>query len=85
MNNYFLVQIKRTNGTIEKGVAVKNSLNEARQSYHAYLGAYGYGHDANTDYVMVEIIDSNCVRYDWTVDDRIPAPEPEPEPEEQEE
>ena len=85
MDKYFLIQIKRTNGTIEKGVAVKDSLNEARQSYHAYLGAYGYGHDANTDYVMVEIIDGNCVRYDWTVDDRIPTPEPEPEPEEQEE
>lgn len=82
MNKYFLVQIKRTNETIEKGVVVKNSLNEARQSYHSYLGAYGYGHDANTDYVMVEIIDSNCVRYDWTVDNRIPAPEPEPESEE---
>ena len=83
MNNYFLVQIKRTNGIIEKGVVVKDTLDGARQSYHAYLGAYGYGHDANTDYVMVEIIDSNCLRLNWTVDNRIPQPQPEPEPEEE--
>jgi len=76
---YFLVQIKRTNGTVEKGVVVKQSLNDARQSYHSYLGAYGYGHDANTDYVCCEIIDQNCVRYDWCVDDRMSVTPPEPE------
>ena len=85
MNKYFLVQIKRTNETIEKGVVVKDTLDGAYQSFHTYLGAYGYGHDANTDYVCCEVIDSNCVRYKWEVDNRIPAPEPESEPEEQEE
>ena len=58
MQKYFLVQIKRTNGLIEKGVVVKNTLDEAQQSYHAYLGAYAYGKDANTDYVLVQIFDS---------------------------
>ena len=76
---YFLVQIKRTNGNVEKGVVVKQTLNDARQSYHAYLGAYGYGHDPNTDFVLCEIIDSNCVRYDWQVDDRTMLTEEEPE------
>ena len=71
MEKYFLVQIKRTNGTIEKGVVVKDDLNAARQSYHAYLGAYGYGHDANTDYVAVYIIDSNGLMTDSTVDNRV--------------
>ena len=62
MDNYYLVQIKRTNGTIEKGVVVKNSLDAAKQSYHAYLGAYAFGNDKDkdgnvkTDYVMVEIL-----------------------------
>lgn len=58
MDKFFLVQIKRTNGLIEKGVVVKNALDEAQQSYHAYLGAYAYGKDANTDYVLVQILDS---------------------------
>lgn len=49
---YFLTQIKRTNGTIEKGCVVKETLDAVKQSYHAYLGAYAYGHDANTDYVQ---------------------------------
>ena len=52
MEKYFLTQIKRTNGTVEKGCVVKDTLDAVKQSYHAYLGAYAYGHDANTDYVQ---------------------------------
>lgn len=70
MDKYFLVQIKRTNGTIEKGVAVKDSYNAALQSYFAYLGAYGYEHDPNTDYVQVSILNSSGVQLDGRVDDR---------------
>ena len=58
MDKFFLVQVKRTNGTIEKGVVVKDSFDDAQQSYHAYLGAYAFGKDANTDYVLVQILDS---------------------------
>ena len=58
MEKYFLVQVKRTNGTIEKGVVVKDSFDDAQQSYHAYLGAYAFGKDANTDYVLVQILNS---------------------------
>ena len=76
---FFLVQIKRTNETYEKGVVVKNSLNEAKQSFHAYLGAYGYGNNAQTDYVQCCILDIRGAVKDWEVDNRIPAPEPEPE------
>ena len=80
MEEFFLVQVKRTNGTIEKGVVVKDSLVAAKQSYHAYLGAYGYEHDPNTDYVMVGIIDVNGIMLFSEVDDRTaPAPEPEEE------
>lgn len=52
MEKYFLTQIKRTNGTVEKGCVVKDTLDQVKQSYHAYLGAYAYGHDASTDYVQ---------------------------------
>ena len=78
MDKYFLVQIKRTNNVFEKGVVVKGTLDEARQSYHAYLGAYGYGHDANTDYVACYIIGMHGEIYDAMVDDRINV-QPEPE------
>ena len=37
MDKYFLIQIKRTKGVIEKGVVVKDDLDAAKQSYHAYL------------------------------------------------
>ena len=69
-NKFFLVQIKHTSIAWEKGVVVKDSLNDARQSYHAYLGAYGYGHDATTDYVACYIIGDNGATYDSMVDDR---------------
>lgn len=71
MDKYFLVQIKRTNGTIEKGVVVKDSYNAALQSYFAYLGAYGYDHDPNTDYVQVAIMNSVGLQLEGRVDNRI--------------
>lgn len=59
MGIYILTQVKHTNGTVEKGAVIKNTLEEVLQSYHAYLGAYGYGHDANTDYVLCEVMDAH--------------------------
>ena len=55
MEKYFLTQIKRTNGTIEKGCVVKDTLDAVKQSYHAYLGAYAYGNNADTDYVQCSV------------------------------
>ena len=51
MDKFFLVQIKRTKDVIEKGVVVKDTLDAAKQSYHAYLGAYAFGNNKDTDYV----------------------------------
>lgn len=56
-NKFFLHQIKRTNGTFDKGIVVKDTFEDAKQSYHAYLGAYAYGHDANTNFVSCMITD----------------------------
>lgn len=59
MDKYFLHDIKGKNGTVtQKGIAVKDTLEAAKQSYHAYLGAYAYGHDENTDFVSLWITDS---------------------------
>ena len=64
---YFMHQIKRTNNVIEKGIVVKDDFDGAKQSYHAYLGAYAYGHDANTDFVSCMITDmSGTVLMDET-------------------
>jgi hypothetical protein len=75
----FLVQIKHTNDVYEKGVVVKESLNDALQSLHAYFGAYGYGHDLSTDYVQCAILDMNGANRRSEVDDRRPTLETEPE------
>ena len=56
-NKFFLHQIKRTNGAIDKGIVVKDTFEGAKQSYHAYLGAYAYGQNADTDFVSCEITD----------------------------
>ena len=48
---YFMHRIKHTGENYDKGIEVKENLDDAKQSYHAYLGAYAYGHDTNTDFV----------------------------------
>ncbi len=70
---YFLHQIKRSNGTWDKGIVVKDggsgpeNLAAAKQGYHAYLGAYAYGNNAATDYVQCAITDLAGNRLDWEV------------------
>ena len=70
---FFLVQVKRTSGTYEKGVVVTDTYDAAQQSYHAYLGAYAFGNNANTDYVLVQIIDDQAKVLDWKVWDARPV------------
>jgi len=81
-DKYFLVQIQRKNEVYSKGVVVHDSLDAARQGYHAYLGAYAYGHDATIDYVQAAVIDMEGRVRDSCVWNAIPQPEP-PEPEEE--
>lgn len=57
VNKFFLHQIKRTEETISKGIVVADSYDAAKQGYHAYLGAYAYGHEQNTDFVQCMITD----------------------------
>lgn len=85
MNTFFLHQIKRTNGTIDKGIVVKDvgtseeNFAAAKQGYHAYLGAYAYGHDPNTDYVQCMITDMSG-RVIVPFSESWEKAEPEPEP-----
>ena len=84
MNTFFLHQIKRSNGTFDKGIVVRDSgtseenFAAAKQGYHAYLGAYAYDHEPNTDYVSCMITDISgavLLRETWIK----PVPEPESE------
>lgn len=74
---YFLHQIKRTNGAYDKGIVVKadgtaaENFAAAKQGYHAYLGAYAYGHDANTDYVACYITNTDGAVVMSEVDNRM--------------
>lgn len=56
-NKFFLHQIKRTSGAFDKGIVIKDTYEAAKQGYHAYLGAYGYGQQAETDFVSCHITD----------------------------
>lgn len=76
-NKYFLSQIKRaTDGTYTKGVVVHDTLDNAMNGFHAYFGAYGYGKDANTDYVACFISDMSGAIIKSEVDNRIAVEEP---------
>lgn len=66
VNAFFLHRIKhnKNSGLWDKGIEVKDSENEdnfakAKQAYHAYLGAYAYGQNADTDFVSCHITDIN--------------------------
>ena len=61
-NKFFMHQIKRNGTTITKGIVVCDSYDAAKQSFHAYLGAYAYGHESGTDFVSCEITDMSGAR-----------------------
>lgn len=56
---FFLHQIKHTDNAYDKGIVVKDTFESAKQSYHAYLGAYAYGQNAKTDFVSCMISDES--------------------------
>lgn len=75
-NLFFIHEIRGKNNEIaNKGVVVTATYDAAKQGFHAYLGAYAYGHDENTDFVQCMITDKSGVilmAETWNV----PQPEP---------
>lgn len=72
VEKWFLSQIKRaTDGTYTKGVVVHDTKDNAMNGFHAYFGAYGYGKDANCDYVACFVSDMSGAIIKSEVDDRI--------------
>lgn len=70
---WFLSQIKRNkeDGAYTKGVVVHDSRDNALNGFHAYFGAYGYGHDSSCDYVACFVSDMSGAIIKSEVDDRI--------------
>ena len=59
-NKFFIHEIKGKAGVISnKGIVVCETYDAAKQGYHAYLGAYAYGHDPESDFVSCMITDMN--------------------------
>ena len=68
-NVYFVHQVQhnKTNDTWTKGIVVKSDPDKdnqaaALQAYHAYLGAYGYGNNADIDYVYCRLTSASGTR-----------------------
>lgn len=75
---------RKTDGSYEKGLEIRNNLEDALQGWHAYMGAYGYGHDASTEYALCAIMSLDGMTRRCEVWE-LPQAEPEPEAEEPEE
>ena len=91
-NVYFVHQVQhnKTNDTWTKGIVVKadpTADNEAAalQTYHSYLGAYGYGNNADIDYVYCRLTAADHMREPMEESWEAPYVAPTPEPEQQEE
>ena len=75
-NLFFIHEIRGHNNTIDnKGIVVSATYDAAKQGYHAYLGAYAYGNNPDTDFVSAMITDKTgavLMAETWN------APQPEP-------
>lgn len=77
---FFFHRIKHINSNWDKGIEVKETLDSAKQAYHAQLGAYAYEHDANTDFVSCMISDeSGAILLNEVWEKSVQEPESEPE------
>lgn len=56
-NKYFLHQVRMGKTNTTKGIVIHDTFDAAKQGYHAYLGAYAYGHDEDAVCVQAMITD----------------------------
>lgn len=60
-NKFFLHQVRIGKTNTTKGIVIHDTFDAALQGYHAYLGAYAYGHDADAICVQAMITDRNGI------------------------
>ena len=88
-NVYFISQVQhnRQTGVWTKGLVVKADADKdneaaALQTYHSYLGAYGYGNNADMCYVYCRLVAADHRREpmeeSWEAPDYGVVPEEEP-------
>ena len=82
-NKVFMARAKRieATGAYDKGLEVRNDLDDAKQGFHAYMAAYAYGHDPTVDFAQCMVFTKNNVMVMAETWEK-PVPEPEPEVEE---
>lgn len=56
-NKFFLTRIRRTSNAWDKGVEVHDTIETAKGAYYAYLGAFGYSRNEETDFCSALISD----------------------------
>ena len=60
VNQFYIHEIRgKENVIANKGIVVAETYDAAKQGYHAYLGAYAYGNNPDTDFVSCMITDKN--------------------------
>ena len=58
-NQFYIHEIRgKKNEIANKGIVVAATYDAAKQGYHAYLGAYAYGNNPETDFVSAMITDN---------------------------
>jgi uncharacterized protein (DUF305 family) len=59
-NQFYIHEIRgKENVIANKGIVVAETYDDAKQPYHAYLAAYAYGHDPDSDFVQCMITDKS--------------------------
>ena len=68
---FFVNQKKHTtSGNWDCGSIPKNSRDEAMHQFHAFLSTYGYGQNAELDYVSCSVEEDNGIVIKSEIDDR---------------
>lgn len=80
VNKFFMTKARMAGDeVIDKSTEAHDTYDSAKQSMHAYLGAYGYGHAEGITFVQAFITDKSnhiaLIGETWN------APESTPEPE----
>ena len=70
---YFVIQKRHGTGGWSNAIIKKESENEARLQLHGFMFTYGYGKDADLDYVSCDIqtIDGRIIKSE--IDNRMNA------------
>lgn len=69
---YFVIQKKHnsSSGQWDNGVINKDTENQAKHQFHAFMSTYGYGYGENLDYVACSVENDEGGELMREIDDR---------------